>query len=147
MTLFKSNIMRIVFKYLMIGHILFGRQFSAILFAQLTTNSQWSETAKALTIFQPGDAVNIQVMKLDLEDARNEFFSGIYTINPNGYIVMPFIGEIRVRGLTEIELMQTLQEELNIYMTNLYVSVRPLIRVTMQGAFQRPGNYPQYFHN
>jgi protein involved in polysaccharide export with SLBB domain len=51
------------------------------------------------------------------------------------------IGEIRVKGLTVYELMQTLEENLKAYLRNPYVSVRPLIRVVLQGAFNRPGSY------
>ncbi|MBN2030722.1 polysaccharide biosynthesis/export family protein [bacterium] len=137
----KCNIMRIVFKYFIIGQFLLGGSFSSLLNAQLTTDYQWSNTAKTLTIFRPGDAVRIQVMKLDLEAVGNDILSGDYGIDSRGYIIMPLIGEVRVSGLTEVELMQSLREKLEAYMKNLYVSVRPLIRVTMQGAFQRPGAY------
>lgn len=141
MVVFNGNRKWIVFNCLMLCFILFGGQFSTLLFAQLTTNNPWSNTAKQLTIFRPGDAVRIQVLKLDLEETENEILSGDYPINPRGYIVMPIIGEVRVSGLTEVELTQTLQKEFEVYLKNLYVSVRPLIRVTMQGAFQRPGAY------
>ncbi len=141
MTYCKCNVMQVVFKYFIIGQLLCWGLFSLPLEAQLTTDPQWSNTAKTLTIFRPGDGVRIQVMRLDLEATDNDILSGQYGIDSRGYILMPIIGEVRVSGLTEIELIQTLREKLEVYMKNLYVSVRPLIRVTMQGAFQRPGAY------
>ncbi len=100
-----------------------------------------SKSAKSLTIFQPGDAVRLQIWEL-YEEARSNFnLSGDYPIDPEGFIIMPLIGEIKVRGLTVYELAQTLQEKLRAYLKNPYVLVRPLIRLTMQGSFNRPGSY------
>lgn len=106
-----------------------------------TTEFQWSKSAKSLTIFQPGDAVRIQVWELFQEGQRNLNLSADYPINPDGNIIMPLIGQVRVKGLTVFELMQTLEEKLKAYLRNPYVSVRPLIRIVLQGAFNRPGSY------
>jgi polysaccharide biosynthesis/export protein len=100
-----------------------------------------SKSVKSLTIFQPGDAVRIQIWELYQEAQTNLNLSGDYPIDPEGYIIMPLMGEIKVRGLTVYELAQTLQEKLKSYLRNPYVLVRPLIRLTMQGAFNRPGSY------
>ena len=116
MTYCKCNVMRVVFKYFIIGQLLCWGLFSSPLEAQLTTDPQWSNTAKTLTIFRPGDGVRIQVMRLDLEATDNDILSGEYGIDSRGYILMPLIGEVRVSGLTEIELMQTLREKLEVYM-------------------------------
>jgi polysaccharide export outer membrane protein len=94
-----------------------------------------------LTIFQPGDAVRIQVWELYQEERRNLDLSGDYPINPEGFIIMPIIGEVRVKGLTVFEVMQTLEERLKAYLKNVYIYVRPLIRLTLGGAFNRPGSY------
>ncbi|MBW1811946.1 MAG: polysaccharide biosynthesis/export family protein, partial [Deltaproteobacteria bacterium] len=64
-----------------------------------------------------------------------------YPINREGYIILPIVGDVKVQGLTEYELMQTLQEKLQLYLRNPFVYVRPLIRLTMQGFFNRPGSY------
>jgi polysaccharide export outer membrane protein len=67
--------------------------------------------------------------------------SGDYPINPEGFIIMPIIGEVRVKGMTVYEVMQALEERLKAYLKNVYIYVRPLIRLTLQGAFNRPGSY------
>jgi polysaccharide export outer membrane protein len=121
--------------------ILFFMLLSDKLFCQTNFNFQWSESVKSLTIFQPGDAVQIQIWELYQEERRNLNLSGDYPINPEGYIIMPIIGQVKVKGLTVFELMQLLREKFMLYLKNPYICVRPLIRVTMQGAFNRPSSY------
>jgi protein involved in polysaccharide export with SLBB domain len=103
--------------------------------------ARWSNSAKSLTIFQPGDAIRIRVWQLYEEQNKNVNLDGDYPINQAGFIIMPLIGEIKVRGLTVYELMTALMEKLKQYLQNPYVEVHPLIRLTMQGAFNRPGSY------
>jgi protein involved in polysaccharide export with SLBB domain len=105
------------------------------------SQTRWSKSAKSLTIFQPGDAVRIQVWELYQEQATNINLNGDYPINQSGFIIMPLIGEVKVRGLTVFELMNTLQEKLREYLHNPYIEVHPLIRLVMQGSFNRPGSY------
>jgi protein involved in polysaccharide export with SLBB domain len=101
----------------------------------------WSKTAKSLAVFQPGDAIRIQVWELYQKENRNLPLSGDYPINPDGMIIMPLLGEIKVKGMTNYELMQILKEKFSNYLNDPFIYVRPLIRVTMQGAFIRPGAY------
>ena len=110
-------------------------------FGQDQFGTNWRNSVKSLTIFQPGDAVRIRVWELYQGADRNLNLNGDYPINTEGIIIMPIIGEIRVKGLTQYELMQLLEEKLKAYLRNPYVYIRPLIRVTMQGAFNRPGSY------
>jgi len=100
----------------------------------------WRKSAGSLTIFQPGDAVRIQVWEL-YEQHTNLNLTGDYPISPEGTIILPLVGEIKVKGLTVFELMQTIENKLRAYMRNPLVYVYPLIRVTLQGAFLRPGSY------
>ena len=111
------------------------------LFSQSRTESRWFKSAKALTVFQPGDAVRIQVWELYQDNERNINLGGDYPINPEGNIIMPLIGEVRVKDLTVYEVQQTLEEKLSQYLRNPHIYVQPLIRVTMQGEFNRPGSY------
>lgn len=108
--------------------------------AQVGTSYR-TKSVKSLTVFQPGDAVRIQIWELYEESAGNLNLSGDYGIDPDGFIIIPLLGEIKVRGVTVYELSQTLQEKLKVYFKNPYVLVRPLIRLTMQGAFNHAGSY------
>jgi len=102
---------------------------------------QWTKTAGSLTLFQPGDAVRIRVWELYEGDRRNPNLSGDYPIQQDGSIIVPLIGQIIVKGLTVHELQQLLEEKLKAYLRTPYVMIHPLIRITMQGAFNRPGSY------
>lgn len=130
-----------VYYWVMVSFFLIFGMSSLSIAARQDNRSEWSKSAKSLTIFQPGNAVRILVWDLDKGQDANMTFSRDYPINPDGYIIMPLIGEVRVKGLTSFELMQNLEERFSAYFINPYVYVRPLIRVTMQGAFNQPGSY------
>lgn len=125
--------------YLSIFVMLFLLQTSSAM-AQSDSEPLWRKSAGSLTIFQPGDAVRIQVWEL-YRQQTNVNLNGDYPISPEGTIIMPLVGELKVKGLTVYELMQTIQTKLKDYMENPLVYVYPLIRVTLQGAFIRPGAY------
>jgi polysaccharide export outer membrane protein len=130
-----------IFQYLIVActaGVILG---SAEGYSQDRDQFQWSKSAGSLTIFQPGDAVRIRVYELGKEERKNFNLNQDYPINPEGYIVLPIIGEVRVKGLTVHELMQVLQQKFREWLMSPHVEVRPLIRLTMQGAFNRPGVY------
>lgn len=107
-----------------------------------TNNSyQWSKTAGSLTTFQPGDAVRIRVWELYEDNTRNLNLSGDYPILQDGSIILPLIGRFTVKGLAVYEVQEQLEEKLRSYLKDPYIMVYPLIRVTMQGSFNRPGSY------
>lgn len=108
--------------------------------AQNSTDPLWRKSAGSLTIFQPGDAIRIQVWEL-YQQQTNLNLSGDYPISPEGTIIMPLVGEMKVKGMTVFELMQALENKLRAYMRNPLVYVRPLIRLTLQGAFIEPGAF------
>ncbi|MBN2102759.1 polysaccharide biosynthesis/export family protein [bacterium] len=123
----------------LVALLLVFMSFTAI--AQKKKTYQWTKTAGSLTVFQPGDAIRIHVWELYEDDQKNPNLSADYPIHQDGSIIIPLIGQIMVKGLTVHELQKLLEEKLKAYLRNPYVMIRPLIRVTMQGAFNRPGSY------
>ncbi len=99
------------------------------------------QSMKSLTIFRPGDAIRVVVWEYLYEEKRNLDFSGDYPINPEGYVALPLVGEIKIKALTIEEVTKLIQEKYSEYLRNPYVYIRPLIRVTMQGQFIKPGVY------
>ena len=132
---------RFIFQCVIMVYLIGSCSFIKNVKAQQDTNFQWSEFAGSLTIFQPGDAVRIQIWELFRQDPRDLNLSNDYAINAEGFIIMPLIGEVKVVGLTSYELMQVIEEKFRAYLKDPYIYVRPLIRLTMQGAFNRPGSY------
>lgn len=92
--------------------------------------------------FYPGDAVRISVIELDRSPDRKTIdINGDYTINSMGQIMLPIVGMVKVVGYDRIGLSKQLVELYSPYLREPYISTTPLIRVTLMGAFNRPGAY------
>lgn len=117
--------------------------FSSLEAARNQESFQWRNSAKSLTTFKPGDAAQILIWDLSQtrEGIRTLDLSNKFSISPEGNVVLPMIGEVNLKGLTPYEASQLLQEKYKAYMHNPYVHVRPMIRLTLQGAFNKPGSY------
>ncbi|MFO7891783.1 MAG: polysaccharide biosynthesis/export family protein, partial [bacterium] len=111
------------------------------LLISLSFNRSAGQSMKSLTIFRPGDAINLVVWEYLYEERRNLDFSGVYPINPEGNVALPLVGEIKIKALTLDEATELITEKYSEYLRSPYVYVRPLIRITMQGAFAEPGVY------
>ena len=131
----------LILQHVIILLVFVGSMIPQGVISQTRREPQWSKSAGSLTIFQPGDAVRIRVYELGKEERRNFNMNEDYPINPEGFIVLPIIGEVKVKGLTVYELMQTLQQEFRKWLMSPHIDVRPLIRLTLQGSFNRPGVY------
>ena len=86
-----------------------------------------------------GDVIAVVVL-------RHEQFSGEYTVPPDGNVVFPGVGSLRVRGQTLQGLADTLRERLSQRLRNpeVFVSLkqaRPQL-VFVEGQLNRPGAYP-----
>ena len=121
-----------------IGLLITGGLWGGKLMAQ--DQSQWPNSVSSMAIFLPGDGVRIRVW--DLYQQRNtENLNSDYPINPDGFIVMPLVGQVMVKGVTPLELQNELTRRFQSYLEMPYVLVSPLIRITLQGAFNKPGVY------
>ncbi|MFH1943578.1 MAG: polysaccharide biosynthesis/export family protein, partial [bacterium] len=80
-------------------------------------------------------------MLQEQNEKLNLNLNGDYPINPEGFIIMPLIGEVRVKDRTIYEIRQSLEEKYSLYLQDPYVYVRPLIRITLLGAVNQPGSY------
>jgi len=92
--------------------------------------------------FYPGDAVRITVIEISRSSERGTLnLSGDYKINSLGYIMLPLIGNVKVIGHDRISLAKHLVELYSPYLKEPYITTMPLIRVTLMGAFNKPGSY------
>ena len=65
-----------------------------------------------------------------------------YTVNENGSINMPIIGDIKIGGLTRSEAVNTLKEKLSKYIVNPGVNVNFVnFRISVLGEVARPGSF------
>jgi polysaccharide biosynthesis/export protein len=105
---------------------------------------------------QPFDNIYIQVSSIDEKTANifgsqarttssNDINLISYTVNQNGYITFPFVGEIYVQGLKLQEARQKIENEVGEYLTNISITVKFVNNtVTVLGEVNRPGEYTFY---
>ncbi len=105
---------------------------------------------------QPFDNLHIQVSSID-EKTANVFGSRSggtsptdvnlvsYTVNQDGYITFPFVGEIYIQGLKLQEARQKIEQEVGQYLTKISITVKFVNNtVTVLGEVARPGEYVFY---
>ncbi len=94
--------------------------------------------------FQPGDGIRVKVWQLipeDLKSSLSEQLTDDYTIDGDGSAVFPIIGKIKVTGMSSERLGELLLEKYTSYIKDPVIYVIPLIRVILQGEFNKPGAY------
>jgi len=89
--------------------------------------------------FSARDAVRIQVW--DLYEERSTLnLSNDYPIDPQGNVIMPILERLRSRPDC-LRTEKNTRRQAQGYLRNPLVAVQPLIRITLHGAFIRPGAY------
>ena len=92
-----------------------------------------------------GDAIAIQVYeKFDISGGNRLvalFNDQEFIIDSNGEIHLFSLGKLRVAGLTTDEVSFLLIDKFKPYIQDPVVIVKPLIRITLRGAFGAPGMY------
>lgn len=100
------------------------------------------QTKASANEFYPGDAVRISVIEIGRTSDRGTLnLSGDYKINSMGYIMLPLIGSVKVVGHDRHSLAKQLVELYSPYLKEPYITTLPLLRITLMGAFNKPGSY------
>ncbi len=86
--------------------------------------------------FRAGDALIIKTYP-----DTGAFPSGFYPIDGEGYVDFPIIGYVKVTDKSADELAKLLSEKYVDFMRYPHMTIRPLIRVALNGGFYRPGLY------
>lgn len=105
-------------------------------FSQTPMNSQEMIVA--------GDAVRIQIWQL-YDNVNNKSpisnLSSDYKIDNRGYIYMPFVGLVQVGNKRPKQVEELIKKKYENLLTDPFIYVRPLIRVTIRGQVSKPGSY------
>ncbi len=93
-----------------------------------------------LSYIGAGDKINIQVY-------NEKELSGVYQVSPEGYIIFPFIGEIKVDGLNIFSLAMKISSKLKegyLKEPNVTVSVEEFVskRIFVLGQVKKAGSFP-----
>ncbi len=86
--------------------------------------------------FKPGDALKI----IPYPDTAG-FPAGFYPVDGEGFVDFPIIGYVKVTGMSCEGLAKLLAEKYVDFMKYPHMTIRPLIRVALNGGFYRPGLY------
>lgn len=111
--------------------------------ANCFSQSKYFSGGKSYT-FQPGDGIRLKVWQLVPQSAESSPASKLsddYTIDGDGYALFPLIGRLKVRGMTAERLIETLKDKYSPFLREPVIYATPLIRIILNGAFQRPGAY------
>ena len=105
---------------------------------------------------QPFDNIYIKVSSIDEKTAsifesqsRSSSEANMnllsYTVNQEGYINFPFVGEIYVKNMRLQEAQTRIEEEVSEYLPNISISVKFVNNnVSILGEVRRPGEYAFY---
>ena len=99
-----------------------------------TASGTSSSVAASRNSLLPGDVVEVQIW-------REEDLSGEFTVDEDGIVVLPLIGEKSVSGISPQDLRDQLSEDYAVYLQNPSVNVRLLRRITVAGEVRVPGLY------
>lgn len=110
---------------------------------------------------QPNDVLSIKVLSVQPElseqfniiNPNNAFgisgpsslFLSGYSVNQNGNINLPNVGELKVAGLTTLQAQDLIQRNLNRYMNDATVLVKLIsFKISVLGEVRQPGYYYVY---
>lgn len=116
--------------------------FGVFILIILITNATFPQSY-SLT-FRKGDALRLMLWQpWRIADGKAQItnLNGDYPIDSRGYVLLPLIGEIKVVGHNTKTLAELLKEKYSPYIQDPFIIVTPLIRITLQGAVNRPGAY------
>jgi len=82
--------------------------------------------------FQPGTAIQVTIW-------QEPDLSGEYSIDSEGYIILPLIGRVNVSRFTRDSLKSYLTAEYSNYLRGPIIMIEPLIRVGVLGEVKQPG--------
>jgi polysaccharide export outer membrane protein len=84
--------------------------------------------------FLPGSAIQVTIW-------QEPDLSGNFSIDSQGYVILPLIGKVNVIRFTPESLKSYLKEEYSSYLRNPIIQILPLIRVSVLGFVLKPGLY------
>jgi protein involved in polysaccharide export with SLBB domain len=86
--------------------------------------------------FKPGDGIFVNTFP-----DSNSFLNRVFSIDDRGYAEFPIVGKTNVSRMTEKELVDFIKQTFKNYLRFPNVYVKPMVRISMLGGFQRPGLY------
>jgi protein involved in polysaccharide export with SLBB domain len=103
--------------------------------ARKTGLSKYYESNRDSRItFAPGSAIQVTIW-------QEPDLSGSFSIDSQGYVILPLIGKINISRFTSESLESYLKEEYSSYLRNPIIQTLPLVRISVLGHVREPGLY------
>jgi len=112
-----------------------GAEASAV----TTPSNSMGERALTQTLskpFTPGDGLWVSTFP-----DTSSFLNQTFPIDDGGYVTFPLVGKVQVSQMTEEQIVTFIKKNFEIYSRSPNVEVKPMLRMSMIGGFQRPGLY------
>jgi protein involved in polysaccharide export with SLBB domain len=100
-----------------------------------TLNLTQSQSTSA-NPFKPGDGLFVNTFP-----DSNSFLNRVFPIDDRGYAEFPIVGKVSVSGMSEKQVVDFIKQTFKNYLRYPNVYVKPMVRISMLGGFQRPGLY------
>lgn len=100
-----------------------------------SANLVQSQTSGSLP-FVPGDGIFVNTFP-----DSNSFLNRIFPIDDRGYAEFPIVGKVNVSKMSEKQLVDFIKQTFKNYLRYPNIYVKPVVRISMLGGFQRPGLY------
>lgn len=104
-----------------------------------------------IRVISLNDEINTMINTFSTQTNMNQFQNEIslylygYSVNDSGYVDVPYIGNVKVLGLTLEEAKQTIKEKVDMSVRNATVIVKLVsFKFSVLGEVQRPGVYKNY---
>src|SRR5690606_33624176 len=120
-------------------------QYNDIVDVQIKTSIQ--EMNAVFGLKNPNEVTNVGNQAGTMQSGGDAYYMTGYTLNQEGEIKLPFIGKLKIGGLTLEEAEKMITNKLGTYFTKvsdetLYVKVKlGGIRFSTFGEFKKPGRY------
>ena len=86
--------------------------------------------------FKPGDGLFVNTFP-----DSNSFLNRVFPIDDRGYAEFPIVGKVDVSRMSEKQVADFIKQTFKNYLRYPNVYVKPMVRISMLGGFQRPGLY------
>ncbi len=86
--------------------------------------------------FKPGDGLAISTFP-----DTSSFLNNVFAIDDRGFAEFPIVGKVKVSAMTKKELENYLRDTFKGWLRNPNIYIKPVIRISLVGGFNRPGMY------
>lgn len=93
------------------------------------------ETSQGADLLRPGDVIKLYVW-------REPDWTGEFSVDESGIVILPRLGPIAVGGMTAPSLKRLVVDSLSRYLRNPTIEVTALRRIQVLGSVSKPGLYP-----